>query len=193
LTQVILQSQYEWEFPKSPRVIVDAGANIGLASIFFANKYPGATIISVEPAPSNLELLRKNMAHYPNSVIVPGALWKDNSNVTVVDPGGGEWGFQVAEGALGNSGVAALTMDGLMDQCGIDYVDLLKVDIEGAEKEVFETSSTWIDRVGAIAIELHDHLKSGCSRAFRDATRDFGHESCKGEAIFVVREVQKRE
>jgi hypothetical protein len=78
-----------------------------------------------------------------------------------------------------------------MEQCGIDYVDLLKVDIEGAEKEVFESSSRWIDRVGAIAIELHDQLKSGCSSAFRDATRDFSYESRKGETIFVARKVQE--
>jgi len=192
LTQVILLSQYDWKFPESPRVIVDAGANIGLASIFFANRYPGAKIISVEPAPSNLKLLRKNMAPYPNNIIVAGALWKDNSRVQIVDPGGGEWGFQVEEGPSANGGVAALTLDRLMDQVGIDFVDLLKVDIEGAEKEVFETSSPWIKRVGTIAIELHDQLKVGCSRAFREATRDFGHELHKGETIFVARNVHER-
>ncbi len=190
LTQVILQSQYDCQLPTPPRVIVDAGANIGLASIFFANKYPDAMIICVEPAPSNLKLLRKNMAHYPNSVIVAGALWNDNTNVAIVDPGGGEWGFQIADEPNGSAGVEAITMDRLMDKCGIDYVDLLKVDIEGAEKEVFESSSKWIDRVGCIAVELHDPLKNGCSRAFYDATRDFGNEWHRRETIFVMRSIQ---
>jgi FkbM family methyltransferase len=189
--QVILLSQYEWKLPKRPSVIVDAGANIGLASIFFANRYPGAKIISIEPAPSNLKLLCKNMAQYPNNAIVAGALWKENSRVTIVDPGGGEWGFQVEEDRPADGNVMALTLDRLMDQFGIDYVDLLKVDIEGAEKEVFESSSQWIDRVGAIAIELHDEIKIGCSHAFREATRAFGHESRKGETIFVARNLQE--
>lgn len=187
LTQVILLSQYDWKFPKRLSVIVDAGANIGLASIFFANRYPDAQVISVEPAPSNLKLLRKNLAPYSNNIIVAGALWKNNSTVRIVDSGGGEWGFQVEEGPLANESVAALTLDRLMDQFGIGYIDLLKVDIEGAEKEVFESSAQWIDRVGAIAIELHDQLKIGCTSAFREATRDFGYESRKGETILVAR------
>jgi FkbM family methyltransferase len=190
LTQVIRQSQYDCELPKPPRVIVDAGANIGLASIFFANRYPGALIISVEPAASNLKLLRKNLAPYPNSIIVAGALWGENTSVAIVDPGGGEWGFRIEEGPSERGNIAGLTLDKLMDQCGIDYIDLLKVDIEGAEKEVFENSFRWVGRVGAIAIELHDEIKLGCSRAFREATHDFEHESRRGETIFVTRSVR---
>jgi FkbM family methyltransferase len=191
LTQVILHSQYDWRLLKPPNVIVDAGANIGLASIFFANRYPGATILAVEPAASNLPLLRRNMAPYPNCKVVAGALWNHNATVATV-PGEGEWGFRVEEDLAGNKSAAALTLDRLMQDYGIDYVDLLKVDIEGAEKEVFESSSAWIDRVGAIAIELHDEIKLGCSRAFRDATRDFVHELRKGETIFVARSVEKQ-
>jgi FkbM family methyltransferase len=187
LNEIILRSQYEWQLPRSPRVIVDAGANIGLASIYYANKYPNAQIISLEPAPSNLILLRKNMANYSNSAVVAGALWKHDGHVRVVDPGTGEWGFQVAGEANNGDIVAAFSIDTLMKTCGVEYIDLLKVDIEGAEKEVFENPSNWIDRVGAIAVELHDFLRDGCSRTFYQAIGQFDFQSRRGETIFVRR------
>ena len=52
--------------------------------------------------------------------------------------------------------VAAITRDRLMRDQGIDHIDILKVDIEGAEKEVFADTSAWIDRVGSIIVELHE-------------------------------------
>jgi FkbM family methyltransferase len=181
---ILLNKEYEWELPSGPRVIVDAGANIGLSSIFYANRYPHARIICVEPEPSNARMLRKNMAYYPNSVIVEAALWNHNEPVSVVDPGVGEWGFRTIPGS---SNMRGITLDTLMDQCGIDYIDLLKVDIEGAEKEVFENPSQWIDRLGVIVIEPHDRFKPGCSRSLYLATRDFDVERRKGEMIFLAK------
>ena len=71
------------------------------------------------------------------------------------------------------------------------------MDIEGSEKEVFETSASWIDKVGVIIIELHDHYRSGCSRSVYTATKNFEFGWRKGEKTFLVRkdyapgEVQK--
>ena len=56
-----------------------------------------------------------------------------------------------------------------MRENSIDYIDLLKVDIEGAGKEVFDNCSAWIGRVGAIVVELHDRLKAGCSDSVHKA------------------------
>lgn len=87
----------EWEHPKSPRVIVDAGANIGLTSVFYANKHPGAKIFAIEPEPSNFELLKKNTASYTNVVRIQAALLRENEPVGIFDPGAGFWGFRTAE------------------------------------------------------------------------------------------------
>lgn len=181
---ILLNKEYEWDLPAAPRLIVDAGANIGLSSIFYANRYPHARIICVEPEPCNARMLRKNMAYYPNSVIVEAALWSNNEPISVVDPGLGEWGFRTIPGS---SNMRGITLDTLMDQCGIDYIDLLKVDIEGAEKEVFQNPSQWIDRLGVIVIEPHDRFKPGCSRSIYLATRDFEFEQRKGEMVFLAR------
>jgi FkbM family methyltransferase len=182
---IVLNKEYEWELPAAPRVIVDAGANIGLSSIFYANRYPEARIICVEPEPFNALMLRKNMAYYPNSVVVEAALWNKNEPVSIVDPGLGEWGFRTIPKG---SSARGITVDRLMDQCSIDYIDLLKADIEGAEREVFENPSKWIDRLGAIVIEPHDRFKVGCSRALYLATPDFAIEGRRGEMVFLARD-----
>ena len=80
-----------------------------------------------------------------------------------------------------------MTVDKLMEQYSCDYIDILKMDIEGAEKEVFETSGSWIDRVRTIIVESHDRLKTRCSRSIYSATKDFELEWCKGETTFFVR------
>jgi FkbM family methyltransferase len=180
---ILLNKEYEWELPKVPGVIVDAGANVGFSSIYYANRYPQAKVVCVEPESSNAMMLRKNMAYYPNSLVVEAALWSENGPVSLVDPGLGAWGFRTVPGA---SHVQGITVDRLMDQCGIRYIDLLKIDIEGAEAEVFADPSRWLGRVGAIAIEPHDRFRAGCSRSLFLATPDFSVKR-KGEMVFLAR------
>ena len=110
----------------------------------------------------------------------------------VVDPGIGHWGFQVA--ANGDAGsaariekVEALSIPTLMRRYGLDWIDILKVDIEGAEKELFESAPGWIDKVQTVMIELHDRLKPGCTDSFNRATADFTVSQTKGENIFRSR------
>jgi FkbM family methyltransferase len=190
--QVLVTGEYDMEFTKPPRVIVDAGANIGLASVFYANKYPEAKIVAIEPESSNFEMLKKNTAPYSNVVPVHSALWRHSDRVSLIDPGLGHWGFQTLEEAEGGAQMAAkkvlaIAVEKLMADHRIDYIDILKLDIEGSEKEVFESPSLWIDRVGVIVIELHDRLRTGCSRAVYLATQNFEFEWRKGETVFLVR------
>jgi len=91
--------------------------------------------------------------------------------------------FEVIE--KGSKSVRAITMDALMNETGIDSIDLLKVDIEGAEVEVFE-SCAWIGKVRVIAIETHDRLRSGCSSVVQSAANDFRCRQ-QGEITFFER------
>jgi hypothetical protein len=75
-----------------------------------------------------------------------------------------------------------------MSDYEVDRVNLLKLDIEGSEKEVFSNARPWIDRVDAISIELHDRFKPGCTRAFFGAVTDFPIELRRGEKILVIRD-----
>jgi FkbM family methyltransferase len=194
-SEILLDVQYDWELPSRPGVIIDAGANIGLTSVFYANKYPQATIIAIEPERSNFEILRQNTALYPNIIALRAALWNEDRELNIVDPGDGRWDFwSFRTSTPGTSGTPAerglvrgLTVDRLMMDNGINYVDLLKLDIEGAEKEIFESPAGWIDRVGALAVELHDRFKDGCSDAVLAATGDFEHRWKRGETTFITR------
>ena len=64
----------------------------GFASIYFANKYPGAKIIAIEPEQSNFELLKDNIAPYPNIIPIQAALWHKNEEINLIDPGLGKSG-----------------------------------------------------------------------------------------------------
>lgn len=189
LEEVILNCEYEFKPPEPPRTIIDAGANIGLTSVFLSNRFPNAQIIAVEPDPGNFAILQRNVAPYPNIRPMLAALWGRNQLLQLVDAGCGSWGFQTREmdQHAHGSGVPGMTVDGIMERFGWHHVDVLKIDIEGAEKEVFATASKWIDRVGMIIVELHDRLKAGCSEAVFSATTNFVHKVERGETIFLTR------
>jgi len=192
--QVFLKGEYEFNVKYSPKVIIDAGANIGLASIYFANKFPEVKILAIEPEASNFEMLKKNTAQYENIIPIHGALWNENNQIDLMDPGLGEWGFMTQEVNLKEENlgerrhrVKGLTIDRIMEEHGIEFADILKIDIEGAEREVFNDPSGWISKVGALIIELHERMKSGCNRSFYNATNDFDEEWHQGENEYLTR------
>ena len=100
--QVFLKREYDFDVKCSPKVIVDAGANIGLASVYFSNRFPNAKILAIEPEVSNFELLKKNIAQYDNIIPIHGALWNQNSEIDLMDPGLGKWGFMTQGADSGN-------------------------------------------------------------------------------------------
>lgn len=83
--------------------------------------------------------------------------------------------------------VAAITVDRLMDEYALARINILKIDIEGAEIEVFSNTASWIDKVDAIVIELHDFIRPGCLDGFRKCVKDFDHEWLLGENMIVTK------
>jgi len=193
--QVLIKKEYKYEPPTSPRFIIDAGANIGLTSVYFSLNFPSATIIAIEPEPSNLEILNSNVQAFPNIHVISGALIGNAGVAHVFDPGNGHWGFQAVgtpplEGQSRESvlQVPGYTVSEILKLYDRQFVDILKLDIEGAEQEVMEHSAPWIGRVNTIVAELHDRDKRGCSLAFYSATAKFDSEWYRGELVFVSRQ-----
>jgi FkbM family methyltransferase len=197
-SDIYYHKEHEWNFEVAPETIVDAGAYTGLSTAYFAMRYPGAKIIAIEPSGENFALLTRNVSKLKNVHAVNAALWGESGSVILTDPGRDYWGLTVEEsGACADpaqtdpmtptSEVDALTISDLIDNYGLDRVNLLKLDIEGSEKEVLSNAVPWIDCVDAISIELHDRFKPGCSRAFFGAVADFPIELRRGEKILVVR------
>jgi len=187
--QVFQRREYAIRTRQAPRVILDAGANVGLASLWFVREFPEARILAVEPEAENFRLLEKNTAPYPNITPVRAALWQENGTMQL-DASLESWCCRLAEdGATPEKvqDVRTVTVATLMEEHGLDAIDLLKVDIEGAEKEVFTDPSAWLGKVSAVIVELHERLKSGCNRAFYRGTEGFAHEWTQGENVFLSR------
>jgi FkbM family methyltransferase len=176
---ILLEGEYQVDLPFSPQTIVDLGANCGLTSVYYANKYPKARIIAVEPEETNYHCLVRNVSQYPNVVPIRAAVWNKDGEVSTVDVGN-DWACQVSEG----SGCRAITMRTLMAETGVDSIDLLKVDIEGAEKEIF-SQCDWIDRVRVLIVELHDRFKPGCRETVERATQGW-HQYERGELTILA-------
>jgi FkbM family methyltransferase len=189
--EILIKRCYRSDLLAAPAMIIDAGANIGLTSIFFANEYPNARIIAIEPEGSNFEMLQKNTGPYRNIEVVNAALWGENRELDIFDPQEGHSAFQIKSesprGDVRPKKVRGVTVDRLMLELGIEFVDLLKIDIEGAELEVFADPVRWIDRVGLIAIELHEWLRPGCTASVNRATQDFNLREQSGETTYFAK------
>ena len=187
--QVLLGREYEFDLPFSPRFIVDAGANIGMTSLYFAHRFPHAKVIAVEAEASNFDVLARNVRPYPSILPIHAALWSRDGEISIseldITSGhGGEWAFSVHEGP--GVKVRAVTMPTLMKEMQIPSVDLLKIDIEGAEKEVFEACD-WMGNIQCLMIELHDRFKPGCSEAVNSAAQGYSKFQ-RGETTIYLRE-----
>lgn len=192
-SKIFLSREYEIPLAKEPKVILDAGANVGYASAFFALQFPSAKIIAIEPEAANFQLLKQNTAAFPNVTALQAAIWPTSGRVDLLDPGKGSWAFEAADAghqpanARSLGSVRAVTVAELMADFNLPQVDILKVDIEGGEKALFAGTPEWLKKVGVVMIELHDHRQPGCSTNFFNATRDFDRELRQGENIFKLR------
>ena len=121
------------------RTIVDVGANIGAASLFFWLHAPEARIIAIEPNEANLQRQRLNHAQVPGAVIIQKALAGQRGRVTFFRADGFSLGCSLVEKRPGfiEDTVEAMTLDDLFEAMEVDGVDLCKFDIEGAEFDLF--------------------------------------------------------
>lgn len=172
-----------------PLTIIDLGANIGLATIFFKNLFPDSRIISVEPEKSNFEMLLKNTKDFKNTFCINNAIWNRSTNLIIEDNGYGNWGFMVKESAVSTpESFESISIDKIITDFGIETIDILKIDIEGSEKELFEKDfEKWLPITKMIIIELHDNMRPSASRSFFKAITNYNFSlSIRGENIICT-------
>ncbi len=163
--QIFIDHQYKLDISFTPKYILDLGANVGYASIYFANHYPQAKIIALEPEHNNYLAAKKNVEPYPNVQLLEGAVWYKQEAINVTDKGFGEAAFMIEAGE-GEHATQAYTIPQLMEKAGTSTIDILKMDIEGAEKEIFENEAGgWIPKCRIIIVETHDRYRKGTSKA----------------------------
>ncbi len=182
--EIFVEREYDLELGK-PSLIVDAGAHIGLAAVYFASKYPQARVIALEPEPGNFAVLQRNARQYPNITPLNVGLWGRRAALRIDHVDDATWSFRVSEDTTG-AGIPALGLQEVMQQAGVDRIDVLKMDIEGSEVEVFAAHATWIGRVGTLIVELHDRFRPGCSQAMEAALQGYDHVRARsGESLVV--------
>jgi FkbM family methyltransferase len=196
--QIFTFKEYDMHFKDEPKFIIDAGANIGLAALYFNKNYPKAKIIAIEPEKANFKMLEINSKNHKNFYLYKRALSNQaNLVLNVVDKGLGNWGFVTeGEGSLGKQSVVdtvqTITIDEIMNEYNLEFIDLLKIDIEGGEKELFDSNyENWLPRTKYIAIELHDGIKMGSSKSFFKAISqyNFSYHKKGDNLLFVNRDI----
>jgi len=192
--EIFTYKEYDVTLDYYPQTIVDAGANVGLASVYFANRYPKARIICIEPEKTNFTLLQKNTKSYKNIFPLKNALSNQSKQtINIIDEGGGNWAFRTesvesSKGKKIDDFAETITVSDIMKQNGLEYIDVLKIDIEGAERQVFESGyDQWLPKTRCLIIELHDRFAPGSSKAVFKALSEYNFSySQNGENLIFV-------
>ena len=161
---IFIWGEYSFLKPVAARTtVLDIGANVGYSSAYFAGIYPKCEVVAVELVHSNFEQLARNTAFLGNRIhAVEAAVWSHNNGVSIADDtfrDGAAWSHHASEAEAGKSLVPSITMLNLMQQHSMPRVNICKIDIEGAEYELFATGNRrWVDNCDVILLEIHEDL-----------------------------------
>ena len=164
--------------PANPKVIVDLGANIGASVRWFHVVYPGARIVAIEPDALNFALLGNNAGN--DSSCRRLAAWSASDVTLSLEDSQVESNIRkYSPGGVASDVVRTISVADLLQELG--PVDVLKIDIEGAEVEVLEDLEVWIHQVGAIIIEFHDQWRPGSREMLTARLKKAGFLSAENE------------
>ena len=181
--QVFIAGEYDFPINFTPTVMVDAGAHIGYASLYMLHRYPDVKIVAIEPESSNAEMYRRNLESRPNVKLYNAALWSNKAKLNIENPDADSWSFRIEENTSGEGLVEAVTIPEILEDTG--HIDILKIDIEGAEKELFSGDTSWLDKVKMVILELHERYAPGCTKLTDDVLTNYGFKKTmeKGENV----------
>jgi FkbM family methyltransferase len=167
----------QWKLPENA-AIIDLGANIGLASVYFTALAPAARVVAVEPDADNCRVLRMNCKRLLDDgrLQVFCAFIAANDGTAGIDREESSWAFHKVDTIdASHEAVPCFSMEHLLDESGLaDRIDLLKCDIEGSERELFAGCASWIGRVKHLVCETHaPYLNADLYRDLRAAGWDF--------------------
>lgn len=160
-----LRKYYDANAARQRMLIVDAGANIGAASVYFRALYPQSRIIAIEPEINNAALARNNFEKRDIDLI-EAAIGSKSGSMYLQNPGLSDWGFRIGE--EGEYEVSVSTVESILADCKDSVPFILKIDIEGGEEGLFSRDCDWLDFFPLTIIETHDWMLAG-----RASSRNF--------------------
>lgn len=173
MREVLLDECYRFPGEIRPKNFIDLGANIGLTSYWMSRCYPLERLLMVEPDLENAQLAKINLASFRGHIFcIEGAVGSKDGFACFRASESSNLG-SIQQGVQGDTRV--YSMESLLNEAGFTGgVDLLKIDIEGGEADLFSANTNWLDRVNAIIAEFHPDLidvqpviKAICQKGFR--------------------------
>jgi len=160
-----LVETYQKYFPDDKKLnVIDAGSNIGLTSVYLSKYFKDSKFITIEPDTSNFESVSYNLQAngIKNVAKIKGGLWSKNTNLKLVHDfrDQKDWSIRVEE-TQETGDLMAFSIQHLIQENQFETIDILKIDIEGSEKEVFTGAAadvSFLSKTKCIAIEIHDEF-----------------------------------
>jgi FkbM family methyltransferase len=156
-----LPKGYEFSEQNKHIVIWDLGAHIGLTSSYFLSYFSDTrvSLLAVEPYLPNLQLLQSNIAQTDHFTCLHAAVGK-MSKQGYLDTTQLAMNNRLGEKDSENQQIGILSFEDLIKNFPSKFIDIMKIDIEGAEFEFLENIESWSVKPSCIMIEFHDHSKS---------------------------------
>ncbi|QNK78754.1 FkbM family methyltransferase [Winogradskyella sp. PAMC22761] len=158
--------------------ILDLGANIGLTTLFFKEHFPKSQIVSVEPDKKNFQSLKFNLIDYTNCHKLNTGVWSVRAKLEILKDFRDELDWAIRLGVTDKeNAIEAITIQDIVEKFNLSTIDILKMDIEGAEKEIFtlrESNLGFLKMTKCIAIEIHDEFN--CRDEINAILNDYGFE-----------------
>lgn len=192
IVQNVVREEWGTFLPSGPvRLIIDGGANCGDTTAWYLSRFPEATVVALEPDPENFTMLRKNCEPYgTRAILLNAALWSDEAKLEVQSAARAD-GIQVRVGGDGAPAQCeGISMPRLLQMVNAECVDILKLDIEGAELQLFsQRPETWLPALRCVAVELHG---AAATEAVYSAMRS-GFESRTFRNVHIFRRFDSQE
>jgi FkbM family methyltransferase len=164
--------------------IIDLGGNAGLASVWFLNTFPRAKLLTIEANPDNYPSLEANLRPYGDrATVVKGGVWWRRTRLALIRrQNEGDAGVREALPEDADL-MEGWDVPALIERAGFRHIDLLKIDIEGAEVDLLlKGADRWLPRVRNLSIELHG---PECEAALERALAPYTYQrQMLGELIF---------
>ncbi len=163
LNEVLALGEYDDLGLPSPGTIFDLGSHIGVSILRLRASYPKSRIYGFEPDPATFLRLAENVAQLADVTVLPWAIGECDGRIAFF-PRRQSWLSSFSSNGSGESvSVESVTLDRALERLGVTDLDLIKIDVEGAEAAILR-GFRGLPRVRMIVGELHG--ESACEEVF---------------------------
>lgn len=154
--EIFIQEIYKFKTESKNPYIIDAGANIGLSTIYFKNNYPNSKIVAFEPDNTIFEFLKGNLEkfNFGEVSLINKGLWDDDCYLNFNSEGADAGAITSIDNRSINSQICVTSLRNFITS----RVDFLKMDIEGAEYTVLNDIRDSLHFVDNIFVEYHSFI-----------------------------------